>query len=93
MVNPFIALFATVISLIWWAIFIWFVLNLLIQFDVVNRWNPFVNRVYTTLEGLIEPMLRPIRRYVPILGGVDWSPMVLIIGLEFLKNALLYYGT
>jgi YggT family protein len=90
--NPFVALFATVISLVWWAVFVWFVLNLLLQFNIVNRWNPLVNRVYNALEGVIEPMLRPIRRYIPVMGGIDWSPMVLILLLEFLKNAVIYYG-
>ena len=91
-VNPFVALISTILTLVWWAIFIWFVLSLLLQFNIVNRWNPLVNRVYTVLEGMIEPMLRPIRRYIPTLGGIDWSPMILIILLEFIKNALLYYA-
>jgi YggT family protein len=90
--NPFLALFATLLGLIWWAIFLWFILNLLLQFNIVNRWNPLVNRIYKVLEGVVEPMLRPIRRYVPTLGGIDWSPMVLILLLEFVKNAVLYYG-
>jgi YggT family protein len=90
--NPFVALFSTVISLIWWAMFIWFVLSLLIQFNIVNRWNPFVNRVYSILERAIEPLLRPIRRYVPTWGGIDFSPLILILLLQFLQNAIFYYG-
>jgi YggT family protein len=91
-VNPFVALISTVLSLVWWAVFIWFALSLLIQFNVVNRYNPVVNRVYDVLERLVNPMLTPIRRYVPTLGGIDFSPMVLILGIEFLRNAIIYYG-
>jgi YggT family protein len=91
-VNPFVALISTLISLVWWAVFIWFVLSLLMQFNIVNRDNPIVNRVYEVLERLVNPLLNPIRRHIPILGGIDFSPLVLILGLEFLRNAILYYG-
>ncbi len=91
-VNPFVALFSTILSLVWWAIFLWFALSLMIQFNIVNRWNPLVNRVYTILESVVEPMLRPIRRYVPVVGGIDWSPMILILLLEFIQNAVFYYA-
>ncbi len=90
--NPFVALISTVISLLWWAIFIWFVLSLLIQFNVVNRYQPLVDKVYNALESLINPLLRPIRRYLPTFGGIDFSPLVLILLLQFLQNAVLYYG-
>ncbi len=92
MVNPFVALFSTLITMVWWAVFIWFVLSLLIQFNVVNRYNPMVSKVYDILERLIEPLLKPIRKYVPLIGGIDFSPMVLILGLQFLRNAIVYYG-
>lgn len=90
--NPFVALLSTIFGLIWWIIFSWFVLNLLLQFNVVNRWNPLVNRMYTMLEAMVEPMLRPIRKYIPSFGGIDWSPLILIMLLEFIKNAVFYYA-
>lgn len=71
---------------------IWFVLNLLIQFNVVNTWHPLVSRVYRTLEAVIEPLLRPIRQVIPPLGGIDLSPLILILALGFLERAVVYYG-
>lgn len=92
MLNPFIDLISNVIFLINWALIIWLVLDLLINFDVVNRYNPLIQRVHTGLGRLIEPLLRPIRRalnkYVPALGGVDISPVILILLLNFLNSAL-----
>lgn len=90
--NPFVALISTLISLLWWAIFIWFALSILIQLNIINRWHPFVNKVYVTLESVLTPLLRPIRRVIPAIGGVDLSPLVLILGLQFLRNAIVYYG-
>lgn len=91
-VNPFVWLILTIVNLVWWAIFIWFVMQLLIQFNVMNRYNPWVSKIYTVLDGLIDPLLRPIRKIVPTFNGIDFSPLILILGLQFLSNAVLYYG-
>jgi YggT family protein len=92
MLNPFIDLISNVISLVNWALIIWIVLDLLIHFDVVNRHNPLIFRVHTGLGRLLEPLLRPIRRFLakllPALGGIDLSPIVLILLLNFVNNAL-----
>lgn len=92
MFNPFIELLSSVISLINWALIIWLVLDLLINFDVINRHNQLVQRVYFGLGKLVEPLLRPIRRvltkYLPNLGGIDISPVIVILLLNFLHNAL-----
>lgn len=92
MLNPFIDLISNIIMLINWALIIWLVLDLLINFDVVNRHNALIQRVYYGLGKLTEPLLRPIRRltkkYLPALGGIDISPIILILLLNFLNNAL-----
>jgi YggT family protein len=92
MFNPFIDLMSNIIFLINLALIIWVVLGLLIHFDIVNRYNPLVTRVYGTLGRLLEPMLGRIRRFtakfLPDLGGIDLSPIVLILLLHFIDNAL-----
>lgn len=92
MLNPFIDLISNVIFLINLALFVWLVLDILIHFDIVNRTNPLVNRVYSTLDKLITPLLRPIRKvlakYLPDLGGIDISPIILILLLNFMNNLL-----
>jgi YggT family protein len=92
MFNPFIDLISNVIFLINLALIVWIVLGLLIHFDIVNRSNPLVSRVYSTLSRLIEPLLSRIRRsigrYLPDLGGIDLSPIVLMLLLHFINNAM-----
>lgn len=64
-----------------WVIIISAVLSWLIAFDVINTRNRFVATVVDTLWRLTEPALRPIRAYLPNLGGVDVSPVILILVL------------
>ncbi len=89
--NPFVYLISTLFWLIQIALIAWIVLSLLISFNVVNRWHPVVGQVYEGLSRLLEPMLAPIRRILPDLGGFDISPVILIILLNFLEHALFYY--
>lgn len=92
MLNPFIELISNVIFLINLALIIYIVMGLLIHFDILNRGNPLVNRIYSTLARLLEPMLGRIRRvtskFLPDLGGIDLSPIVLILLLHFINSAL-----
>jgi len=76
------------ISIIVFVVIVQFVLGLLIAFNVVNTHNQFVSAVWTALNAILEPMLRPIRRIMPNTGAIDFSPMVLIIGLKVLQIIL-----
>lgn len=67
-----------------------FVLSLLISFNVVNTHNPFVSSLWTATNALLDPLLRPIRRLMPDTGAIDFSPMVLLLGLSILSRVLLY---
>ncbi|WP_232496190.1 YggT family protein [Novosphingobium kaempferiae] len=73
------------INIIVFVVIVQFVLGLLIAFNVVNMHNQFVAAVYTALNAILEPMLKPIRRIMPNTGAIDFSPMVLIIGLTILQ--------
>jgi YggT family protein len=66
------------------------VVSWLIVFEVVNRRNRAVYVIGDTLNRLTEPALRPIRRRLPDMGGIDISPVVLIIGLYFVRNVVIY---
>ena len=65
------------------------VLSWLVAFNVVNTSNRFVYLVGDFLHRLTEPALRPIRRLLPAMGGIDLSPVVLILGLYFLRVLLM----
>lgn len=72
------------INIIVFVVIVQFVLGLLIAFNVVNLHNQFVAAIWQALNAILEPMLRPIRRFMPNTGAIDFSPMVLIIGLTIL---------
>lgn len=65
------------------------ILSWLVAFDVVNLRNPTMRQVYFGLERFVEPMLRPIRRFVPSLGGVDLSFLVLFLVIQGVQSYLL----
>jgi YggT family protein len=74
-----------------WVIIISAVLSWLIAFNVVNTHNRFVATVADTLWRLTEPALRPIRNFLPNLGGIDVSPVILIILLLTIEYMLAKY--
>ena len=63
----------------------------LVAFGVVNISNKFIRMVVEVLYRLTEPVLRPIRRILPNLGGVDISPVILLLGLFFIRSLLWEY--
>lgn len=65
-----------------------FVMSLLISFNVINMSNNFVAAIYTSVNALLEPLLRPIRKIMPDTGAIDFSPLVLIVGLNILAYLL-----
>lgn len=65
-----------------------FVMSLLISFNVINMQNQFVEAVYRSLNAILDPVLKPIRRFMPETGAIDFSPMVLIIGLNIAQMLL-----
>ena len=81
--NPFLWLILTVIDIYFWIILAMVILSWLVAFNVVNRSNPYVRQIGTALERLTAPLLRPIRRVLPDLGGIDISPIVLLIAMQF----------
>ena len=89
--NPFIWLINTLFDLVVWVVIASAIMSWLVAFGVVNTRNQFIRMVVETLFRLTEPMLRPIRRMLPNLGGVDISPVVLLLALFFLREALRYY--
>ncbi|PIR37387.1 MAG: YggT family protein [Alphaproteobacteria bacterium CG11_big_fil_rev_8_21_14_0_20_39_49] len=90
-INPFIDLIATVFRIYGWIMFAWIIVSLLLTFNVINRHNQFVARLYEALFKMTEPVLRRIRRWMPDLGVIDISPIVVFLGIEFLINVLYTY--
>jgi YggT family protein len=87
--NAIVWLIVTVIDLYFWIIIAAAILSWLVAFNVVNPRNQFVATIGETLYRLTEPALAPIRRFMPNLGGIDISPVILLLLLGFLKILIL----
>ena len=90
MVNPFLWLILTILDVYFWVILATVVMSWLVAFNVINGANPHVRQVAYALRRLTEPLLGPIRRFLPDLGGIDISPIVLLIGLQFAKQLVFW---
>jgi YggT family protein len=75
-----------VISLMVWAIIGTAILSWLFAFDVINHRNRFVNQLSNFLDAVTRPLLEPFRRIIPSLGGIDVSPIVVLLLLEFARR-------
>ena len=86
--GPLLDLASVVIDLYIWVLILSAVMSWLIAFSVINTSNRLVYTVADFLYRVTEPALRPFRRYIPSLGGVDISPVALILLLWFAGNVL-----
>ena len=79
MILPLLWLFNTLVTLYIWVIIAMVIMSWLTGFNVVNSRNPFVAQLERALYALTNPVLNPIRKILPSMGGLDLSP--LIVGL------------
>jgi YggT family protein len=86
--NALVGLLFALIDLYRWVVIASAIVSWLSAFGVINRYNRGVAMIEDTLFRLTEPALRPIRRIVPDLGGVDISPVILLLLLWFLETLL-----
>jgi YggT family protein len=85
-----------VINIVWFIVIAHVIMSWLIGFNVLNRHQPLVWQIWTGLERVLEPIYGPIRRVLPNMGGLDLSPLVLIVILYALqtiivRNAAVFY--
>lgn len=84
----YIVVIHNLIQIYTWVVIISVILSWLISFNAVNTSNQLVAMIWRITGQLTEPALRGIRRIVPSFGGLDFSPVILILGLMFLDRAL-----
>lgn len=89
--NSLLWLIVTVIDLYIWCVILFIIMSWLIHFSVINLRNRFIFVVNDVLWRLTEPALGRIRRYMPNLGGIDLSPIVLFLLLWFAQRLLIEY--
>ena len=80
-----------VLDIYWFIIIATAVISWLVAFNVINVRNDFVQTVLDTLNRLTEPVLRPIRQRLPNLGGIDISPIIVILIIFFIQRVIAYY--
>jgi YggT family protein len=84
--NSLLILFNQIVELYIWVLIINAIASWLVAFNIINTSNRFVYIVLETTYKLTDPPLRLIRSYTPNLGSIDISPVILILGLIFIKN-------
>jgi YggT family protein len=75
-----------ILNLVWWIFLIVIIMSWLINFNVINTRNQFVSNVWRVLNQITEPILKPIRRVIPPMGGLDLSPIIVFVIIFFLQN-------
>jgi len=92
--GPLLQVVVMALNLYLWCIIISAVLSWLVAFNVVNTSNQIVYTIGSFLYRITEPALAPIRRFLPNLGGIDISPVILIFIIIFIQGVLgnLYRG-
>ncbi len=88
-INFVFAVISALMTLVVWVIIANAIISWLIAFDVVNMRNRVVRNIVTFLDALTRPILRPFRRIIPPLGGVDITPVILIILISAAQSYLL----
>ncbi len=86
---PILELFANLIITV---VIVQFILGLLISFNVVSYHNQFVSALWTALNAILDPILAPIKRRMPNTGGIDFSPIVLLLLIQVAIIILSYVG-
>lgn len=87
--NPIIWLLYTILEIYIFLLIGNAILSWLVAFNVVNTRNQFVYTIGNFLHKITEPALRPIRKIIPAIGGIDISPVVLILFLLFLQQVII----
>ena len=77
------------LDLLVWAIIISAILSWLVAFDVINLRNRFVYNVAHFLDAVTRPILRPVQRFIPPLGGVDISPIIVLLVIQGFRRFIL----
>lgn len=85
-----LATISMVLTLVWWVFLIMIIMSWLISFNVINTRNQFVAGLWRIVNQITDPILKPIRRIIPPLGGLDLSPIVVFVIIFFLQGFVGY---
>jgi YggT family protein len=89
--NSLLGLIIQIINLYQFLLLVYIIATWLVNFNIINTSNRFVYSIMEVLYRLCEPSLNIVRRYVPNFGNLDISPVIVYLGLWFLKNLIIEY--
>ena len=89
--NSLLGLIIQIINLYQFLLLIYIIATWLVNFNIINVSNKFVYSIMEVLYRLCEPSLNIVRRYIPSFGKIDISPVIVYLGLWFLKNLIIEY--
>ena len=89
--NAILVLIDNIVDIYIFTLLAYVIASWLVAFRIVNPWQPFVRSILSTLERLHEPLMGRIRNFLPNLGGIDISPIILLLAVQFLRNLLFEY--
>ena len=87
----FLDILSILLNILWWIIIVQAVMSWLIAFNVINTHNDFVGQLWHVLDRITEPLYRPFRRIMPDFGGIDLTPMVVLILLLIIQGPVMTY--
>jgi YggT family protein len=88
MLNPIAFLILQILNVYWWVVIAAVIVSWLTAFNVINPYNNFVRTLLRILNALTDPVFRQIRRVIPPIGGLDFSPLVVIVLIATLQYAM-----
>jgi len=90
MLNPISSLILLLLDIYWWVVIASVVASWLIAFNVINMHNNIVRSLVRLLDALTDPVFRLIRRVIPPFGGIDISPLIVLIAIWFLQSGVIW---
>jgi YggT family protein len=89
MVAALFDILVLLLSVLWWIIIVQVVLSWLFAFNVLNTSSDGLRRFVEALDRLTEPLYRPIRKILPDFGGIDFSPLIVLLGISVVQRLLI----
>tara|TARA_R110002096_G_scaffold57509_1_gene145768 strand:+ start:12364 stop:12654 length:291 start_codon:yes stop_codon:yes gene_type:complete len=77
------------LDIAWWLVIIQFIMSWLIQFDVLNLRQPIVAQAWTGINRITAPIYKPLRRVIPPIAGMDFTPIIVIFGIRAIQVLLI----
>jgi len=90
MLDPISSLILLLLRLYWWVVIAAVMTSWLIAFNVINLHNNIVRSLVRLLDILTEPVFRQVRRVIPVFSGIDISPLIVLIGIWFLQEVVVW---